>query len=402
MYEFRRFKRRCFCFAESKAPSWRVFFNAIKRFYESETLLARLKPFGVEPDVWCLSSAVSKLGWDEAARRGYGKIPQPTDFGDLDDSLYLSYVRQRSEFESALTLLDTTFKVYLMKAVMGELRHTLSVNTNTDDGEHCGDRYCEECEDSYRRDAWDKERILEFTQELGLPRDAISCTIKKQCNCDHCRLSCSCVNYGRACCYVHCTGRTSKDNEREKRQHAWWVPCPIHDAIKAVDVLAAAHQVFTDLPWSSSYGGPAWAHIALVLAGRLVRNPEKHKYWKNYSVEMTVFQDDKLFVDHTLDLQHNNGTVFGKGWIHVQVDALRRFQDKKATGKLEDWCGEDTRDLRRVAVREQTRDKIKEIKVNGTETQEAAPPQEKRELGVECDCKVCTGDNKEHVKDRWF
>lgn len=61
--------------------------------------------------------------------------------------------------------------------------------------------------------------------------------------------------------------------------------------------LLALHEYFRDLEWDQSYGGPAWANIT---AGLIEL--------KNAS----GYQDEAVWIDHVVDLQHNTGNVFNK------------------------------------------------------------------------------------------
>jgi len=66
----------------------------------------------------------------------------------------------------------------------------------------------------------------------------------------------------------------------------------VKDLIK---FLALATKVFDVPSWESSYGGKAWGHIA-----------------KTLMLFLTGELSHSVFVDHAFDLEHNNGSVFGK------------------------------------------------------------------------------------------
>ena len=88
---------------------------------------------------------------------------------------------------------------------------------------------------------------------------------------------------------------------------------------KQVRFLELVIEVFEQGDWSRSFGGRAWAAIAQAALGFL-----------------TGKLSHSVFADHAFDLQHNNGTVFGK---NVMIDVrsssdLHRLLDlkKHATG----------------------------------------------------------------------
>ncbi len=80
-----------------------------------------------------------------------------------------------------------------------------------------------------------------------------------------------------------------------------------------VRFLQLCKEVFQKGEWSSSYGGPSWAAIA----------EAAEKY-------LTGAYPASVFADHAFDLEHNNGSVFGKNdMLYGDRGAIRQQLDKK-------------------------------------------------------------------------
>lgn len=85
-------------------------------------------------------------------------------------------------------------------------------------------------------------------------------------------------------------------------------------------ILYATHQLFSTGSWSSSFGGKAWARIAK--AGMLYGHVS-----------------DVVFIDHVVDLSHNNGLFLDKGVIfttHFDSYLYLRALDAKRHGSIFD------------------------------------------------------------------
>lgn len=85
-------------------------------------------------------------------------------------------------------------------------------------------------------------------------------------------------------------------------------------------LLPACESIFGNLKWGGSYGGPKWANIAKQTA----------LYFKHKS-------HPAVFVDHVVDLSHNGGIAFNKGYIiNLEIGQSEYIQmlDTKRKGSL--------------------------------------------------------------------
>lgn len=91
-------------------------------------------------------------------------------------------------------------------------------------------------------------------------------------------------------------------------------------------ILPVAALGFTRVNWSSAYGGPKWAKIA--------ESAALYFKFRNYPV---------VFADHVVDLSHNGGIVFDKGYLlnlgHPK-SAYMAMLDRKREGSLLHWPGQ--------------------------------------------------------------
>ncbi len=157
---------------------------------------------------------------------------------------------------------------YLLLAVVGELRHQSMVKYSNqrfahdsfEDGSYGDDDYAV-------REAWELELAKEARNELW-------------------------SSFGML-----------EMNDRETLQDRMakaLASRPLADQIRFLDLV---QTVFEKARWVSSYGGPAWGGIASAA-----------KKYLSGQIGPTEF------VDHAFDLQHNNGSVFGKRDIMLSGD----------------------------------------------------------------------------------
>ena len=155
-------------------------------------------------------------------------------------------------------------------------------------------------------------------------------------------------------------------------------PCPECNPREAARLARIAYRLFHDLDWHQAYGGKAWAAIAEALLGRcednLVRLGQKVRLAPATAKDSTdgrcacchrlpagrapkhaftcecpdegpdtsdantsFVRDSAVFADYVLDLQHNTGSCLNKGWLNVDLSALKALQDTKRNGSVLEW-----------------------------------------------------------------
>ena len=119
-------------------------------------------------------------------------------------------------------------------------------------------------------------------------------------------ICCGEMRHSKGCSFPNLVGAVSRESIYER--------APKYNPF---EYLPRLEEVFRNGTWSGGYGGKAWAGIAK--AGMMYQQ-----------------ESDVVFVDHCVDLTHNNGTMLNKP-LHiflVEHKVYRNMLDRKAAGNL--------------------------------------------------------------------
>jgi hypothetical protein len=272
----------CFHTPCLKAIPGEEFYTLIQKFYESHYLMTQIESY-----------------YNERFACPSGLILNSLNFADSDISLL--YYRMKDICTNCISLLDQYIQHYLIRAIAGEIRHL-------------GKR-----SDIFK--TYSVSAIQERFQSFYLVPFSL---IDQETDCEkHCN---HCFRYATDACHLPTLSR-------ESSQNSTWVPCPSCNPQEALYFLQDAYSIFAEFKWTSAYGGNSWANIVSVLANRLYQqhpglikpDPGYHFSLKIPYEDYPFFSDTLLFLDNVIDLHHNSGCVFDKGWFSSERGCIDLF-----------------------------------------------------------------------------
>ena len=146
----------------------------------------------------------------------------------------------------------------------------------------------------------------EFENELVRLRDRFAKELARAYFDYIAHICCGEMRHSKRCSFPNLTGSLSRECIYEKAPQ-----------FNPFEYLPRLEEVFRNGSWSGGYGGKAWAGIAK--AGMMYQQ-----------------ESDVVFVDHCVDLTHNNGTMLNKPLYIFLVEhkLYRNMLNRKATGNL--------------------------------------------------------------------